>query len=241
MSAASLASADPSALIVEDEAKLALLLSRYLGAAGFSTQCLADGRQVVGTVRDARPTVILLDLMLPGRNGLEVCQELRSFTDVPILIISARVDEVDRLVGLGIGADDYICKPFSPREVVARVKAILRRASASQPTVDPTSHTLTIDSDRHTVTVNSRTSALTAIELRLLQVLAASPGRVFTRSQLIDKLYSEDRAVTDRTVDSHIRNLRKRLQHLHPEHEIVRSVYGVGYKLEADVRVYEHL
>jgi two-component system, OmpR family, response regulator BaeR len=217
-------------LIVEDEPKLAALLADYLKAASFETQIIADGREVVPAVRKAAPDLILLDLMLPGRDGVDVCRELRTFTDVPIVMVTARVEEIDRLLGLEIGADDYICKPFSPREVVARVRAILRRTRRGVGS--NTASGLTIDDKQYRAAFNGHALDLTPVEFRLLNTLAAAPGRVFSRQQLLDNLYADHRVVTDRTVDSHIKNLRRKLEEVSPEQELIHSIYGVGYKLE---------
>ncbi|WP_028989012.1 response regulator [Thermithiobacillus tepidarius DSM 3134] len=220
-----------SILIVEDEPKLAALLADYLAAAGFETRWLADGREVMPAVKAATPDLILLDLMLPGRDGLELCRELRAFTEVPIVMITARVEEIDRLLGLELGADDYICKPFSPREVVAHVKAILRRTRrAAGKAADELG--LVIDEAQYRATLHGQVLDLTPVEFRLLRALAAAPGRVFPRDRLLDKLYTDHRVVTDRTVDSHIKNLRRKLAQACPERELIHSVYGVGYKLE---------
>ncbi|AZC37961.1 response regulator [Pseudomonas chlororaphis] len=216
-------------LIVEDEPKLAALLRDYLDAAGYPSLCLDNGLDVVPEVRAHRPRLILLDLMLPGRDGLEVCQELRRFSEVPIIMITARVEEVDRLLGLDLGADDYICKPFSPREVVARVKAILRRSPQLTAAAQAR---LQIDEERYRASFDGIALDLTPVELRLLKTLAASPGRVFSRDQLLDRLYSDHRVVTDRTVDSHVRNLRRKLAQACPGEDPIQSLYGVGYKLE---------
>lgn len=217
---------DSPILIVEDEPKLAALMRDYLIAAGYATQCLDNGLQVVPAVRASEPRLILLDLMLPGRDGLQVCQELRSFSAVPIIMITARVEEVDRLLGLDLGADDYICKPFSPREVVARVKAILRRSPQLLVTAPAR---LLIDEDRYQASLDGVALDLTPLELRLLRTLAQSPGRVFSRDQLLDRIYSDHRVVTDRTVDSHIRNLRRKLEQVCPGEQLIESLYGVGY------------
>jgi two-component system response regulator BaeR len=217
-------------LIVEDEPKLAALLADYLKAASYQTHIIGDGRDVVAAVRAAPPDLILLDLMLPGRDGLDVCRELRTFSEVPIIMVTARIEEIDRLLGLEIGADDYICKPFSPREVVARVRAILRRAQR-RPDV-PVLGGLTIDDEQYRASFNGEPLDLTPVEFRLLKTLAAAPGRVFSRQQLLDNLYADHRVVTDRTVDSHIKNLRRKLQEASPEQELIHSIYGVGYKLE---------
>ena len=217
-------------LIVEDEAKLAAVLADYLRAAGFRTHCVGDRRLAVDAVRSFAPDLVLLDLLLPGRGGIDICREIRSFSDTPVIMVTAKVEEIDRLLGLEVGADDYVCKPFSPREVVARVRAILRRGRlGAQSTEIPG---LTLDEPAHRATFYDHELQLTAIEFRLLRTLARAPGRVYTREQLLNTVYSDNRIVTDRTVDSHVKNLRRKLQQANPEHELVRSVYGLGYKLE---------
>jgi len=216
-------------LIVEDEPKLARVLADYLKADGFVTRWLADGAAVVPDVRRAPPDLVLLDLMLPGKDGLAVCRELRAFTTLPIIIVTARVDEIDRLLGLELGADDYVCKPFSPREVVARVKAVLRRAAAVAAGGAPR---LAIDAERFSATLDGRVLELTPVEFRLLAALAAQPGRIYSRNQLLDRLYDDGRVVLDRTVDSHVKNLRRKLADAAPGVELIRSIYGVGFKLE---------
>lgn len=215
-----------SIFIVEDQPKLAALLSDYLQAAGYACRIIDNGLDVVPAVQVQAPALILLDLMLPGRDGLEVCRDLRRFSNVPVVMITARVEEADRLIGLDIGADDYICKPFSPREVVARVKAILRRGPLL---AEPSSARIVIDMQQYSASFDGVELALTPVELRLLDTLVASPGRVFSRDHLLDKLYFDHRVVTDRTVDSHIRNLRRKLEAVSPEEEIIQSIYGVGY------------
>src|SRR4051812_4868940 len=213
-------------LIVEDEPKLAALESDYFKSQGYDTHCIADGLEVAPWVRANSPDLILLDLMLPGRDGLEVCRELRTFTDVPIVMVTARVEEIDRLIGLDLGADDYVCKPFSARELVARVKAILRRGRI------PVANTLMLDEARHRATLDGQLLDLTPVEFRLLGALAAAPGRVFSRDKLLERLYADHRVVTDRTVDAHVKNLRRKLEEVRPGTELVRSIYGVGYSLE---------
>ena len=212
-------------LIVEDEAKLAALEADYLRAEGFEPHAIANGLEVVPWVQAHAPDLILLDLMLPGRDGLDICRELRTFSDVPIVMVTARVEEIDRLIGLDLGADDYVCKPFSARELVARVKAILRRPRTA-------STGLVLDEERHLALLDGRTIDLTPVEFRLLRTLAAAPGRVFSRNRLLEHLYADHRVVTDRTVDAHIKNLRRKLEEVRPGQELVRSIYGVGYKLE---------
>ena len=165
-------------LIVEDEPKLANLLADYLKASGFEPHCLKSGTEVVSWVREHRPDLILLDLMLPGRDGMDICKELRSFSRVPIIMVTARIEEIDRLLGLELGADDYVCKPFSPREVVARVKAVLRRTSDGQTTQG---QGLILDEHRYRVTLHGHDLELTAVEFRLLQLLVNNPGRIFGR------------------------------------------------------------
>lgn len=219
-----------SVLVVEDEAKLATLLQDYLTASGYRVTCIADGNAVLEEVRRAHPDLMLLDLNLPGRDGIDICRELRTFSDMPVIMLTARVEEVDRLLGLSMEADDYICKPFSPREVVARVKTILRRARGSD--VPASNSRLQIDASGHRASLGGKLLELTPIEFRLLTVLARTPGRVYSRTQLLDLLHDDHRAVTDRAVDSHIRNLRRKLQEAEPEQEIIRSIYGVGYKAE---------
>jgi two-component system response regulator BaeR len=223
---------NPSAImIVEDEPKLASLLADYLHKAGYETTHIADGREVVPAVNNAMPDLILLDLMLPGRDGVEICSELRTFSQVPIVMITARVEEIDRLIGLQTGADDYICKPFSPREVVARVQAILRRAGQWKTSTEA-SFGLVIDEERHSASYNGHKLELTPVEFRLLKTLYGNKGRVFSRDHLMNNLYEDYRVVTDRTVDSHIKNLRRKLDQVSPDHEMIRSIYGVGYNFE---------
>lgn len=216
-------------LIVEDEPKLATLMRDYLSMAGYAVHCLENGLEVIPWVRSHTPRLILLDLMLPGRDGLDICKELRGFSAVPVIMITARVEEVDRLLGLDIGADDYICKPFSPREVVARVKAILRRSPQLEVVAQARIH---IDEEHYRASFDGVALDLTPVELRLLSTFARAPGRVFSRDQLLDKLYSDHRVVTDRTVDSHIRNVRRKLAQACPGQDPIQSLYGVGYKLE---------
>ena len=220
-------------LIVEDEPKLAALVADYMKASGFATHCIADGLEVVPWVRAHAPDLILLDLMLPGRDGLEICKALRAadeprVRDVPIVMVTARVEEIDRLIGLELGADDYVCKPFSARELVARVKAFLRRGRAR----DAAAGGLAIDEARHRAELDGRSLDLTPVEFRLLSMLAGAPGQVFSREKLLEGLYSDHRVVTDRTVDAHVKNLRRKLGEVRPGAEPVRSIYGVGYKLE---------
>jgi two-component system response regulator BaeR len=216
-------------LIVEDEEKLAGLLRDYLTQEGFEVAMLHRGDQVEDWVRAHGTDLVLLDLMLPGKNGLDVCKALRAFADVSIIMVTARVDEIDRLLGLELGADDYICKPFSPREVVARVKAVLRRSKRGEAAPDGG---LALDDSGYKATLAGKDLALTAVEFELLKVLVAHPGRIYTREQLMDLMYRDQRVVSDRTVDSHVKKIRKKIAGVLPDREIVHSVYGVGYKYE---------
>ena len=214
-------------LIVEDSQELAQLLRDYLEQAGFSTHCLYQGDTVIEWVKGYQPNLILLDVMLPGKNGVEICREIRAFSQVPIIMVTARVEEQDRLIGLDTGADDYICKPFSPREVVARVKAVLRRV------VDKGSDKglLHLDAEKYQASINGKILILTVVEYNLLALLAESPGRVFSRSQLIERIYQDHRIVSDRTVDSHVKKLRKKISEVH-DRELIHAVYSAGYKYE---------
>jgi len=214
-------------LIVEDTKELAQLLNDYLVHAGFEPHCVYEGSTVVDWVRQHQPSLILLDLMLPGRDGIEICREIRSFSQVPIIMVTARVEEQARLTGLDIGADDYICKPFSPREVVARVKAVLRRSGG----VPVNSEILQLDADKYQAHINGNLLSLTVVEFHLLSLLASKPGRVFSRNQLIEKIYPDQRVVSDRTIDSHIKKLRKKISEVH-NLELIHSVYSAGYKYE---------
>ena len=215
-------------LIVEDEEKLAKIMADYLQQAGYQTSILLDGLDVINTIKTRSIDLVLLDLMLPGQDGLTLCRELREFSDIAIIMLTARVEEIDRLLGLGIGADDYICKPYSPREVVARVKTILRRIS---PPALSFSRILTLDDDTYQVKVNQQVVELTAIEFNLLKILNKKPGRIYSRTQLIEMVYQDNRIVSERTIDSHIKKLRKKLNTLETDNELVQSVYSVGYKL----------
>jgi two-component system response regulator BaeR len=216
-------------LIVEDEVKLARVLEDYLHASGFNVHWLANGLEVKPWIQVQPVDLILLDLMLPGCNGLDVAKELRRFSDVPIIMITARIEEIDRLLGLEWGADDYICKPFSPREVVARVKAVLRR-SQGESEVSLPSVNLALDERSFCVTASGQQVTLTAVEFQLFQVLYQQPSRIFSRVQLIDKIYNDHRIVSDRTIDSHIKKLRKKLKGILPDSELIHSVYGAGYR-----------
>lgn len=220
-------------MIVEDEPKLGQLLVDYLQAAGYATRWLTNGSEVVPAVHEHSPALILLDLMLPGSDGLTVCRELRRFTDIPVVMVTAKIEEIDRLLGLEIGADDYICKPYSPREVVARVKTILRRCYRPLDNMQEETQ-LHIDEPRFQASYQGQMLDLTPAEFRLLKTLASQPGNVFSREQLLNNLYDDYRVVADRTIDSHIKNLRRNLELIDGEKSFIRSVYGVGYRWESE-------
>ena len=216
-------------LIVEDEPRLASILSDYIAQAGMSPYVIDNGLEVVEWVKREAPDLILLDLMLPGKNGMEICKEVRHFSELPIIMVTARIEEIDRLLGLEIGADDYICKPFSPREVIARVKAVLRRTAGHEVIANAE---LVLDESRYLATLHGQKLDLTAVEYQLLSALAKSPGRIYSRDQLMEKIYPDQRIVEDRTIDSHIKKLRKKMASISEAGNLIHSVYGVGYKFE---------
>jgi len=215
--------------IVEDEKEIASVVEMYLEADGLETKVFHDGTAVVKSIETERPSVVLLDLMLPGKDGLTICKEVRAFSDVPIIMTTAKVEEVDRLLGLEIGADDYVCKPYSAKELVARVKAVLRRLDNQ---VTQSSPELLVHTESHTVQYQNTTISLTTIEFNLFYLLYSHPNRIYSRQQILDLVYSDFRVISDRTVDSHIRNLRKKLAELGMPEEALHSIYGAGYKFE---------
>jgi two-component system, OmpR family, response regulator BaeR len=217
-------------LIVEDEVKIAQVLREYLTQAGYAVICLKRGDEVIPHVRKQPPALILLDVMLPGMDGMEVCRELRKFSNAPVIMLTARVDEIDRLLGLELGADDYICKPFSPREVVARVKAVLRRIHPRQTETRLNVGEIVLDEQRHQVLISGKEVKLTPCEFQLLKVLLAHPNRVFSRGELLNLVQGYDFEGYDRTIDTHIKNLRKKVATMVPDRELLSTVYGVGYK-----------
>ena len=217
-------------LVVEDEEKIALLLKDYLENSGFSVSWLNNGSLVIPRIKKQPPDLILLDVMLPGMDGMEVCKELRKYSMVPVIMITARAEEIDRLLGLELGADDYICKPFSPREVVARVKTVLRRAHPEAATPQFILGEIAVDVDSREVIVAGKELKLTPSEFGLLKEMMSQPGRVFTRNELLNKVQGYDFEGYDRTIDTHIKNLRKKLGKMLPGEDIIQSIYGSGYK-----------
>ena len=221
-------------LVVEDEEKISRLICDYLEKADYRTSVQTNGDRVIAQIKKDMPDLILLDIMLPGRDGMELCREIRKFSNVPIIMITARVEEIDRLLGLELGADDYICKPFSPREVVARVKAIFRRLHAEPPAQALVIGSISLDDETHQVMIDKQVLNLTPNEFGLLKIMMAQPNRVFSRSELINRVQGYDFEGYDRTIDTHIKNLRKKIAQKLPGQEIIRTVYGVGYKFSAD-------
>jgi len=216
-------------LIVEDEADLAALIADYVVAAGYAAQVIADGKVALDQIRRRLPQLIILDLTLPGLDGISLCRAVRENSDVPIIMVTARVEEIDRLLGLDVGADDYLCKPFSPRELIARVKAVLRRSAGASSA----SGLIEIDEERQIVRIRSIAVKLTPTEFRLFAAMAKRPGIIHSRAQLLDVARSDNLDVTDRSIDSHVKNLRRKLGAAAPDAEIIGSVYGLGYRLEA--------
>ncbi len=219
-------------LIVEDDAKIADMLANYLHMHGYQTAVCANGNDAVAMVQTTKPLLVLLDLMLPGQDGIAVCSAVRAFSAVPIIMVTARVDEIDRLIGLETGADDYVCKPFSPREVVARVKALLRRSQGPLAPAAAQHARFQLDEARLQITWQGAPLPLTQVEFRLLRALLARPGQVLGRARLLDCLHEDMRDVSDRAIDSHIKNLRRKLEQAHTGENTIISVYGVGYRLD---------
>ena len=218
-------------LIVEDEKKLADILIAYLNKEQFRVTHYESGSGVSDWIKNNQPNIILLDLMLPDVNGKDLCKEIREFSTVPIIMVTAMIDEIDRLIGLELGADDYVCKPFSPKEVVARVKAVLRR-SEGDFNQGEIYDAFEVNDETYSIKLHGDRLDLTPVEFRLLKMFIQSPGRVFNRDQILDNIFEDGRIVLDRTVDTHVKNLRHKLKTASPEHEYVRSVYGIGYSFE---------
>lgn len=228
-------SVKPEIIVFEDEKRIAKILVDFLERDGFEVRVLNEGSSAVEVVKTRKPALLILDLMLPGKDGLTICKEVRAFSSVPILMVTARVDEIDRLLGLELGADDYVCKPFSPSEVVARVKAILRRVQ--QPPAETEEGEvkyldIRLVPDQHRCEVSGIRIELTPIEFRILHALMLQPGRVFARNKLMSIAYTDGRIVSLRTIDTHIKNLRKKLSVADSASDLIRSISGVGFMLE---------
>ena len=220
---------NPAVMIVEDEPELAALVADYARAAGYEPQVLGDGAQALAAIRIQAPALVVLDLMLPGLDGLSVCRAVRASSEVPIVMVTARVEEIDRLLGLEAGADDYLCKPFSPRELMARIKAILRRAGTGSTTPP---RTLAVDEAARRIRVHGQALDLTPSEFAILAALARRPGQVFSRAQLLDAARADSLDATDRAIDSHIKNLRRKIEAVAPGLDAIRSIYGLGYRCD---------
>lgn len=220
-------------MVIEDEAKIAALLRDYLHNAGYQTRLCADGTAAVQETLSWPADLVLLDVNLPGKDGYAICRELRAGSDLPIIMLTARVEEIDRVLGLELGADDYVCKPFSPREVLARVKAQLRRSQRAPCEINAATP-LRLDDRRHEARLGDQALPLTPVEYRLLKILSVQPGSVLSRARLIAAAYDDHRVVSERTIDSHLKNLRRKLQQAGATGDVIEGVYGVGYKLVLD-------
>lgn len=214
-------------LIVEDEIPLAELMADYLKQAVLKTTIINRGDKVLSWVKKNTPDVILMDLMLPGQDGLELTKKIRGFSQVPIIITTAKVSEIDRLMGLEIGADDYVCKPYSPRELVARVQVQLRRKNNQPMNID-----FSLDEKQISVQINQQSIQLTVVEFNLLKALYQHSGQVMSRDQLMNQAYQDYRIISDRTIDSHIKKIRKKLKTI-DDHDYIQSIYGLGYQFIA--------
>ena len=215
-------------VVVEDDLEIADILQKYLQAAELEVKHFADGAGVVEWVKQYQPAVMLLDIDLPTKQGTDVCREIRQFSQLPIIMTTAKVEEVDRLIGLEIGADDYVCKPYSVKELVARVKVQLRRLNQQAQH----NAMLQVDPDAFRVGYQGQSVELTAIEFKLFYLLYSHPNRIYSRGQIMDLVYQDYRDVSERTVDSHIRNVRSKLARFSLQSDIIRSIYGAGYKFE---------
>ena len=224
--------AEKKVLIVEDDIKIAYIMRDYLAMSGFEVIVLDRGDGVVDEVRNNPPDLIILDIMLPGKDGISICSEIRSFSKVPILFCSARIDDIDRILGLEIGADDYICKPFSPREVAARVKAVLRRTSYVDNESELVAGPIMISPESHRATIFGKQLDLTPNEFELLKIMATNPGKTFTRNHLASNLKGYDEENNLRIIDSHMKNLRKKIDNCSPGVNLIKTVYGVGYSID---------
>jgi len=218
--------------IAEDEPELSDLIRDYARAGGYRVTQFDNGAHALAALRTAPPDLLVLDLMLPGLDGLAVCRALRLFSDLPVIMVTARVEEIDRLCGLDAGADDYVCKPFSPRELMARIKAILRRMRLSQadhpnPAVVP----YRVDETARRILVQGVAIDLTPTEYRLFSTLLNRPEQIFSRARLLDAIAPDDLDITERAIDSHVKNLRRKITNILPDADPIQSVYGVGYRL----------
>jgi len=220
-------------LVAEDDPKQAELVRRYLSHERHTVLVVSDGRSAIDEVRRQRPDLLVLDVMMPGVDGLDVCRVLRREYDLPVLMVTARAGAEDKLLGFDLGADDYLTKPYDPRELMARVRALLRRTRPATGTAAPPLRVgdLSLDVLRHEVRAGDRLVACTPAEFRILATLTTAPGQVFSRAQLLEHAYGLDGFITERTIDVHVRNLRKKIEADPAEPRYLRTVYGVGYKI----------
>ncbi|MBP6277704.1 MAG: response regulator [Limnohabitans sp.] len=216
-------------LVVEDDRKISDLLQNYLRASGYVADAVYDGRDALRQIARQAPDAVILDWMLPGLDGVSVCKQVRAFSDVPILMLTARIDEVDRLLGLDIGADDYVCKPFAPREVIARIRALLRRAEGK---VKTSTKSWVIDDASFRISWRGQWLPLTRIEFMMFRLLLGRPGQVYSRDQLLAAVHDSQHDISDRAIDTHIKNLRKKIHAVDMGHDCIASVYGVGYRFD---------
>jgi DNA-binding response OmpR family regulator len=224
----------PRILVVDDEPKIVRLVRDYLEHAGFGVIVARDGREALMRARAERPDLVILDLGLPGLDGLDVTRSLRHDSSVPLIMLTARDGETDRVLGLELGADDYLTKPFSPRELVARVRAVLRRNRAGPPDAILRVGELELDVPRLKASLASRAVTLTATEFQLLVTMARQPGRVFTRAQLLDAIHGEALEAYERAIDAHVKNIRRKLEPDPRRPRYLQTVYGVGYRMADD-------
>ncbi len=220
----------PLILIVEDEPGLSEVLEKYLQHSDFRTHIIDQGLEVEPWVAAHEPNLILLDRMLPGKDGIAICQSIRRDNDVPIIMVTALQEEDDRLLGIEVGADDYICKPFSAREVVARVKMVLRRVQPAQP-----EDAFIFDESNQRVSANNQDLGLTSVEYRLLKLLSSDTSEIFSRADIMVAIYDDHRVVSDRSIDSHVKNLRKKIDAIGTTGRTIKSIYGRGYQLQETV------
>lgn len=230
-------------LVVEDQPKLAQVHKEYIEQSGFDAYILNDGLDVIPWVKSNIPDLVVLDIMLPGKDGVTLCREIRQFSNVPIIMVTAKVEETDRIIGLELGADDYVCKPVSPKELVARVRANIRRIELGQTSKYVTQSYriedidgVSIHESKYKASLNGKPLDLTAIEFQLLLTLVRRPGRIMTREQIMQKIYSDRRIVSDKTIDSHIKKIRKKLAEIDPDSEYIHALYGVGFKYEKEAK-----
>ncbi|MDR7868855.1 MAG: response regulator transcription factor [Sporomusaceae bacterium] len=224
-----------SVFIVDDDVKITKLLKSYFDKEGFITYLAHEGGGAVQAIRDKNPDIVILDLMLPGMDGWDICRKLRKESEVPIIMLTARDEETDRVIGLEMGADDYVAKPFSPREVVARAKAILRRTQKAVVKAEPIREgDLLVDVERHLVKKGNTVLDLTPTEFKILEQLLTNPGRVFTRLQIVERVQGYSFEGYERTVDAHMKNLRRKIEDNPKEPRYILTVYGVGYRFSGE-------